>query len=89
MIYFWAIITSVVLFYSYISKGDHKTKRRKATLSYLKKKTLNFTFETQKPKINSSLRGISVVDSLTVSSGSNGTYTYAQLMAEKPGLMEK
>ena len=41
----------------------------------MEKRILSFTFETQKPKINSSLRGISVIDSLTAcASGSNGTY---------------
>jgi photosystem II stability/assembly factor-like uncharacterized protein len=47
----------------------------KPTELKVKKRSLDFSFEILKPKINSSLRGISVIDSLTIwASGSNGIW---------------
>lgn len=77
MRYFLAIITSAVLLYSCTSQKEitKSKEEEKPPVVLEKKRTFTFTFETQKPKINSSLRGISVVDSLTAwASGSNGTY---------------
>lgn len=67
----------LVLFYSCSSQKESikPAEEQKPEVVIEKKKTLTFTYEIQKLKINSSLRGISVVDSLTVwASGSNGTY---------------
>ncbi len=77
MKYFLAVIISIVLFYSCSSQKEitKPKEEEKSPVIIEKKRTLVLTFEVQKPKINSSLRGISVIDSLTAwASGSNGTY---------------
>ncbi|MBA4406336.1 hypothetical protein C0389_03585 [bacterium] len=77
MRYILAIITTVVLFYSCTPQKEiiKPEEGEKPSVVTEKKRTINFTFEIQRPKTNSSLRGISVVDSLTAwASGSNGTY---------------
>ncbi len=51
-----------------------KEEPKKDSVIVVKKRELSFTFESLKSKTNSSLRGISVVDSLTAwASGANGT----------------
>ena len=65
-----AIIISTVLFFSCTSQ-----KEEKPVVVIEKKKELTFSLEMQKSKTNFSLRGISVVDSLTAwASGANGIY---------------
>ena len=71
-----AIIILTILFFSCTSQKETiQQKEEKQVVVVEKKKELIFSFEMQKSKTNSSLRGISVVDSLTAwASGSNGTY---------------
>ncbi len=71
---FLLILAAAVLFYSCTSKETIKPKEEVKPIE-VPKKTLSFDFEIQKSKTNISLRGISVVDSLTAwASGSNGTF---------------
>ena len=72
----FSIIVSAILFFSCTSQQETvKQKEDKPFAVAEKMKELIFSFEMQKSKTNSSLRSISVVDSLTAwASGSNGTF---------------
>jgi len=73
---FFSILISAILFFSCTSQQETvKQKEEKTIIASEKKKELFFSFEIQKSKTTSSLRGISVVDSLTAwASGTNGTF---------------
>lgn len=70
-------VLSVVIIYSCTSQKEiekPKPEIKKDSIEVVKPKTLQFIFEAQKSNSNASLRGVSVVDSLTVwASGSKGT----------------
>lgn len=72
----FSIIVAAILFFSCTTQKETiKQKEEKPIVQIEKKKELIFSFEMQKSKTSSSLRGVSVVDSLTAwASGSNGTY---------------
>jgi photosystem II stability/assembly factor-like uncharacterized protein len=74
---FSLFIISIIVFYSCTTQKEViKEPEKEKPAPIVEKKKLELTFEVQKSKINSSLRGISVVDSLTVwASGANGTFT--------------
>jgi len=77
MKYILIVIASAFLFYSCSTQKEtvKPKEEEKPPVTIVKKRTLSFTFEAQNAKINSSLRGISVVDSMTAwASGSNGIY---------------
>ncbi len=70
-----SILITTVLFFSCTSQKETIQQKEEKPVVLEKKKELVFTLEMQKSKTNSSLRGISVVDSLTAwASGSNGTF---------------
>ncbi|MBI5476629.1 MAG: hypothetical protein HY964_07820 [Ignavibacteriales bacterium] len=69
------IIVSAILFFSCTTQKETIQQKEEKHVVAEKKKELIFSFEMQKSKTNSSLRGISVIDSLTAwASGSNGTF---------------
>jgi photosystem II stability/assembly factor-like uncharacterized protein len=69
------IIVSAILFFSCTAQKETIQQKEEKHVVVEKKKELIFSFEMQKSKTNSSLRGISVIDSLTAwASGSNGTF---------------
>lgn len=72
----FSIIVAAILFFSCTTQKETiKQKEEKPIVQIEKKKELIFSFEMQKSKTSSSLRGVSVVDSLTAwASGSNGIY---------------
>jgi len=72
----FVILFSVILLYSCSTQKETiKQEEEKPVVVIEKKKELTFSFEMQNSKTNSSLRGISVVDSLTAwASGANGTF---------------
>lgn len=70
---FLLVISAAAFLYSCSAQKEIVKKEEKPPAS-VKKRTLEFSFEEEKPKTNSSLRGVSVVDSLTVwACGSKGT----------------
>jgi photosystem II stability/assembly factor-like uncharacterized protein len=74
---FLSTLTAIVLLYSCSSQKEitKPKEEEKPAAAVEKKKTFSFTYEMQKSKTNSSLRGISVIDSLNAwASGSNGIY---------------
>ncbi len=72
----FTLLIFMILFYSCTSQKEMvQQKEEKPVVVIETKKELIFSFEMQKSKTNSSLRGISVIDSLTAwASGSNGTF---------------
>ncbi len=74
---FLLVVTAAALLYSCEAQKETVKKEEKPPAVMEKKRALEFSFEMEKLKTNSSLRGISVVDSLTVwASGSKGTFLH-------------
>ena len=71
------LILAAALLYSCSSQKEIIKKEEKLTETIEKKKPFRLSIEIQKSKTNSSLRGISVVDSLTAwACGSKGTFIH-------------
>ncbi|MCL4549506.1 MAG: hypothetical protein M1495_13155 [Bacteroidetes bacterium] len=71
------VVLAAASLYSCTTQKEIVKKEEKSPVVIEKKKTLEFSFEIEKPKTNSSLRGISVVDSLTAwACGSKGTFVH-------------
>lgn len=71
------VIAIAASLYSCSTQKEIVKKEEKPPAAAEKKRTLEISFEVKKPITNSSLRGISVVDSLTVwACGSKGTFVH-------------
>jgi photosystem II stability/assembly factor-like uncharacterized protein len=75
--FLWLLAAALFLYSCSAQKETEKPQEEILTpevKTEIKKRTVDFSFESQQSKTNASLRGISVVDSLTAwASGSNGT----------------
>jgi photosystem II stability/assembly factor-like uncharacterized protein len=75
--FLWLLAAALFLYSCSAQKETEKPQEEILTpevKTEIKKRTVDFSFESQQAKTNASLRGISVLDSLTAwASGSNGT----------------